>query len=308
MKKKLPPMRALYAFEAAARNVSFTKAAEELYITQTAVSHQIKQLEGYLGVELFTREKRRVTLTSEGADLYESVHHGLRIIQASLHRLDSQHKHKTLNLSLTPSFSAKWLTPRFPRYFEQYPDVKLHFHHSNNLQSLSGDMDLMIQYGRSGDWPGYSFELLFHDELIPVCSRQLIADVGGLNSLDDLNKVTLLHEDDTSAWNQWLNNAGTSSVDMSRAIHIDDSNSLMLAVENGLGVALGRTCLICHDVANGRLITPFRKRMYTGNGYYLLSSDSAIITPQMRHFREFLFQERQQTIELMETLFGSRPY
>src|SRR5690554_3410277 len=174
MSRRLPSLNALRAFEAGARHLSFTRAADELHVTQTAISHQVRQLEAELGFPLFRRSTRRLELTPEGQRLAPAVTQALERIAEAVEALRARRRDNLLRVSMAPAFGTKWLVGRLSRFWLAHPDVELQLNHSPLLTDFTrDDVDLAIRYGR-GPWPGVVSELLIRLEKVPVCSPALL--------------------------------------------------------------------------------------------------------------------------------------
>ena len=293
MARRLPPLNALRAVEAGARHLSFTKAAEELHVTQAAVSHQVKALEEHLGVRLFRRLTRRLALTEEGRALLPAVGEAFDRIAEAAERIGrSASRSRTLTVSVTPSFGAKWLVHRLGRFWREHPDVDLRVHHSVQLVDFDrdSDVDLAVRWGRGG-WPGLSADLLIPSGRTPVCSPALLDGPHPLRTPDDLRHHTLLHEDDYGPWIEWLMAAGAAGVDARRGPIIDDAGVVVQLAIDGHGVALGRVGLIAGDLAAGRLVRPFDLSLEDSLAYYLVCPPRNLTRPRVKAFRDFLLAE-----------------
>ncbi|WP_420347453.1 transcriptional regulator GcvA [Pelagibius sp.] len=287
--KDLPPLNALRAFEAGARHLSFTKAAAELHVTQAAVSHQVKALEEHLGFALFRRLTRKLALTEQGRVLHPVVRDAFARISDTAARLKSDGaESRTLTVSITPAFGAKWLIYHLPRFWEEYPEIDVRVHHSIQPVDLrQDDVDIAVRFG-AGHWEGLVSEFLLRVDYVPVCSPSLLEGDNPLKRPEDLCRHTLLHEDDHSGWVQWLAVAGVDSVDARRGPVIDDSTVILHAAAEGKGVALGRSSLIGEDLAAGRLVKPFDLTMSSDLGYHLVYLPSALERQKVKVFRDFL--------------------
>jgi len=293
MVRRLPPLNALRAFEAGARHLSFTRAAEELFVTQAAVSHQVKALEEYLGVALFRRLTRRLVLTEPGRVLLPVVGDAFDRIAGTAERLRSDDEERGLTVSLTPSFGARWLGRRLGRFWAQHPDIDLKLHHSNRLTDFRREeVDVVVRWG-CGNWPGLEAEFLMRAGFTPVCSPALLEGPHPLRQPADLLHHTLLHEDDYEDWTQWLLAARAEGVDARRGPVIDDPSTLDRATLEGQGVALGRTALIREHLAAGRLVRPFSLDLETDHAYYLVYPQQALIRPKVKAFRDFILAEAE---------------
>ncbi len=297
MSRKLPPLKALLAFETAARLGSFTRAAEELCVTQAAISQQVRHLEESLALKLFNRHPRHLSLTRNGERLLPELTDAFNIMSDALSRLGEQKTSPRLTVSLTPALAAKWLILRLPAFWRLYPDIDLRLHHSiTSVDFVNDDVDLAIRWGE-GDWPGLVSEFLIPGELIPVCSPALLHGRYPLRTPSDLMHHTLLHEDSYADWHDWLSLAGNKTVKAGAGPIIDDSNALLLAAADGQGVALGRMALIGDDLAAGRLVKPFGVSLRQKNAYYLVYPEEQSSDPKMQAFRSFLKQQVMDSLE-----------
>ncbi|MGH6945406.1 MAG: transcriptional regulator GcvA, partial [Geminicoccaceae bacterium] len=238
MANRLPPLGALRTFEAAARHLSFTRAADELFVTQAAVSHQIRTLEEHLGVRLFRRLNRRLLLTDEGQLLLPSVRRGFDELIAGVERVHQECCSGTLTISTTPSVAANWLASRLGRLQARYPQFEIRLTASSRLVDFAREaVDCGIRYG-FGTWPGVRAELLFSATLMPLCSPELLRGAYPLRSPEDLAHHVLLHAlDDVNDWQLWLHAAGVHGIDPNRGLKFDSMPLALQAALNGAGVA-----------------------------------------------------------------------
>ena len=291
MARRLPPLNALRAFEAGARHLSFTKAAEELYVTQAAVSHQVKLLEQDLGVVLFRRMTRKLALTAEGRNLQEVAGAALDAIAETAEALRAGAAGGALTLSLTPSFGTQWLSQRIGRFWTAHPEIDLRLRHSIHLVDFArDDVDAAVRWG-NGVWPGVEAVYLMRAGIVPVCSPALCEGPPALNVPDDLRHHTLLHERDYTEWAQWLAVAGAHRVEARRGPIIDDSTVVLRAAMDGQGVALVSESIVRSDLDAGRLVKPFDIDLDTDNAYYLVAPPRAFERPNVQAFRDFLLAE-----------------
>ena len=291
MARRLPPLNALRAFEAGARHLSFTKAAEELYVTQAAVSHQVKLLERDLGVVLFRRMTRKLALTGEGRTLQGVAGAALDAIAEAAEALRAGAAGGALTLSLTPSFGAQWLSQRIGRFWTAHPEIDLRLQHSIHLVDFARDeVDAAVRWG-SGMWPGVEAVYLMRAGIVPVCSPALCDGPPALHVPDDLRHHTLLHERDYTEWAQWLAVAGARQVEARRGPIIDNSTVLLQAAIDGQGVALSSEAIIRADLEAGRLVKPFDVDLDADNAYYLVAPPRAFERPNVQAFRDFLLAE-----------------
>ena len=273
MTARLPSLNGLRAFEAAARHLSFTQAAAELNVTQTAISHQIKRLEEELGIRLFVRQNRALALTPEAKD-YLPASAPLQRSRLATDRLLRRDDDHVLTVSTLASLAAKWLLPRLSAFQEAHPGIDVRITTSTTLVDFkSGDVDAAIRYGR-GQWPGLRADWLMADELFPVCSPALLDGKKPLQCPEDLADHVLLH---TSAgndddWRLWLTAAGLPT-DLSKqpGVTFDLVFMTVQAAIDGIGVAMGRTAYVEDDIAKGRLVVPFKITLPVDAGFYLVS-------------------------------------
>jgi LysR family transcriptional regulator, glycine cleavage system transcriptional activator len=290
MTARLPSLNGLRAFEAAARHLSFTQAASELNVTQTAISHQIRRLEEELGIRLFIRKNRALALTPKARDYLPGVRaafNDLRLATDQLLRKDDDH---VLTVSTLASLAAKWLLPRLTAFQEAHPGIDVRITTSTALVDFrNGDVDAAIRYGR-GNWAGLRAEWLMADEAFPVCSPALLDGKRPLKCPEDLRDHVLLHTTSNyDDWRQWLTAAGLPS-DISKQPGITFDLILMTvqAAIDGIGVAMGRTSYVQDDIAKGRLVVPFRIALPADAGFYLVSPEGVPDTPKLHAFRQWL--------------------
>jgi len=290
MRRDLPPLTALRAFEAAARLLSFTRAADELAVTQAAVSHQIKGLEEWLGVLLFQRMPRRLVLTEAGRELLSSVRDAFDRIEAAVSRTRRNDGSGPLTVTVVPSFAAKWLVPRLGRFQAAHPDIEVRIAADARLTQFDDGVDLAIRAGR-GHWPGLVCERLLDEELFPVCSPRLLAGPMPLSEPADLRHHTLLHDDFEHDWRMWLQAAGATGIDWRRGPRFSDSSMVVQAAVEGQGVALARSALAHEDLKAGRLVRPFRIDIASDLAYYIVCPAAHVGRHKVRAFRDWLMRE-----------------
>ncbi len=294
MSRRLPPLNALRAFEAAARHLSFTRAAAELHVTQTAISHQIKALEERLGVRLFRRLPRGLLLTEAAQRLLPPVRDAFDQIAAATERLAAGGASATLTVSVLPSFAAKWLVPRLGRLRAAHPDLDLRISASSELVDFArDDVDVGIRMG-SGVYPGLRVERLFGEALVPVCSPLLREGPHPLLRPEDLAHHVLLHDEDYAGWELWLRLAGVPGVLARRGPVFTDSGMVVQAAAEGQGVALARRVLAAGDLAAGRLVQPFDVSIPHDLAYYLVCPEATAEQPKIAAFRSWLLAESQR--------------
>ena len=291
MTRRIPPLTALRAFEAAGRHLSFTKAADELHVTQAAVSHQVKSLEEHLGLRLFRRLNRTLLLTDAGQLYLPPLTDAFECIDRATHRLRRQLDRARLTVSVLPSFAAGWLVPRLGRFRQRCPDVDLRIDPTAALTDFRrGDVDLGIRYGR-GRYPGLRADWLMREEFYPVCSPRLLEGTVPLRDPADLVHHTLLHDEATVDWRTWLLAAGVEGVDAERGITVTDSSMLLRAAIAGQGVALARSVLADDEIASGRLVRPFDVDVPAEFAYYLAYPEESAGRTDVAAFREWILEE-----------------
>ncbi|MES2537833.1 MAG: transcriptional regulator GcvA [Pseudomonadota bacterium] len=275
MARHLPPLNPLRAFEVAARHSSFTRAADELCVTPSAVSHQVKTLEEHLGVVLFIREAKSLFLTAAGRAYLPAVQQAFGILVDATRELQVQLM-PSLRVDIPPTFAAKWLIPRMDRFVKAHPEIDLKVSTAAGMPDFSrNELDLAIRYGR-GNYPGLHSERCLSVEVFPVCSPELMNGDQPLRVPADLKHHTLLHDGSTYAdgsnphWSAWLSHAGVTDVDASRGLSFSPSHLVINAAIDGLGVALTKNSWVAKDIADGRLVRPFDISLPVEFAYYML--------------------------------------
>jgi LysR family transcriptional regulator, glycine cleavage system transcriptional activator len=295
MTARLPSLNGLRAFEAAARHLSFTQAASELNVTQTAISHQIRRLEEELGVPLFIRKNRALALTPEASEYLPGIRAAFNDLRLATDRLLRKDDDNVLTISTLASLAAKWLLPRLSSFQEVHPEIDVRITTSTGLVDFrSGNVDAAIRYGR-GHWPGLRAAWLMADEMFPVCSPALLSGKHPLRRPEDLRDHVLLHNTNNGDdWRLWLTAAGLPP-DISKQPGITFDLILMTvqAAIDGMGVAMGRTSYVKDDIAKDRLVVPFKIALPADAGFYLVSPEGAPDSPKLRAFRQWLIASAQ---------------
>lgn len=291
MRRRLPPLNSLRAFESAARQLSFTKAADELAVTQSAVSHQVAALEEWAGIPLFKRQGRAMVLTEAATRFLPAVSAALDQIALAGRKLQAvDPAHGWLTVAVMPSFAAKWLVPRLADFHEKNPDMDVWIAtFEAQTGALGSDVDVAIRYGR-GDWPGLTAVKILSEELFPVCAPKL---AGQLKAPSDLVNATLLHDELREDWSMWFRAAGLTETDPARGPGFDDSGLLIQAAIEGLGVALGRSVLVKGDLEAGRLVRPFDIAIPAESAFYLVYPPDLENAPKIEIFRKWLVASAQ---------------
>ncbi len=297
MNDHMPPLSALRAFEAAARQMSFSKAAEELFVTPAAISHQIHALEQDLGVRLFHRLNRSIALTASAQVLLPGLSEAFSGIQTSVRRLRAHNDTGSLTVTASPSFAAKWLVLRLHRFQERCADVDVRISATDEVVDLTkGDFDIAIRYG-TGHYPGLDVELLFTNEVFPACSPQLLAAGPPLRTPDDLRHHALIHdqaiERDPLAptWPMWLKAAGVKDVAATAGLSFNHMSLALDAAIAGHGVVLAHSTIAAADLAAGRLVRLFSLALPDLFAYYIVTAPGALERPKVRAFRLWLREE-----------------
>ncbi|MBI4184814.1 MAG: transcriptional regulator GcvA [Proteobacteria bacterium] len=294
MLRDLPPLAALRAFEAAARNLSFTRAAQELFVTQAAVSHQIKRLEGHLGLALFRRLPRRLLLTDAGQRYFAAAREALDRLAEATARLRSEPRPDRLTVSVLSSFAAAFLVPRLARFRARHPEIEVWVSADDaSVDFAREEVDLGIRYGR-GRYPGLRTDLLIPGEVLPVCSPELARD---LSSPAALARQTLIHDDvgpfadELIDWPKWLKAAGVEGIDAGKGPHFSHANLALDAARRGEGVLLIRRALVLDDLEAGRLVAPFALVLREGWAHYLVCPEGRAGLAKIAAFRGWLLAE-----------------
>ena len=296
----LPPLNFIEGFEAAAHHLSFTKAAAELFLTQSAVSRQIKALEDQLGVQLFERRTRALSLTSEGEALFQTVADVLRRIEETTQRIQGRAEERTFTVTTTPAFASLWLIPRLVGYTREYPKVDVRISASNELVDLErSGIELAVRYGG----PQAAGCKLFGEEVFPVCSPSLLRDAKHpLVTPADLKHHVLLHYADLNRgtpafdWSMWLRSVGLPNLEPAGALHFSHYDQIVLAAVNGQGVALGRSPLIKRFIREGTLHAPFDTKVVAARAYYVIASKSSERNADVKNFVAWLQAEAKKDI------------
>jgi LysR family glycine cleavage system transcriptional activator len=306
MPRRLPPLNALKAFEAAARHESFTRAAEELCVTQGAVSHQVKALEAELGLKLFNRERQRLVITEAGRGYLAIVRDAFDRIADGTERLLQRQRGGALTVSTSPNFAAKWLVHRLGRFAEVHPEIDLRVGASaNHVDFAREDIDLAIRHG-DGSASGLHVTRLCAEQLFPVCSPKLFSGRNPLRTPTDLGRFTLLHVNDRQDWSLWLDFAGATGVNPARGPVLSQASMAIDAAIDGQGVALARTALAAWDLIGGRLVRPFAMAMPLRYAYWIVCPKPTARLPKVAAFSDWLLAEAAEDIRQIKEL-GSKP-
>lgn len=295
----MPSPVALRAFEAAARHLSFTLAAQELFVTQSAVSHQVKALEADLGVRLFLRLTRQLRLTEAGDQLHSVLRDAYGRIEDTVADIRQGGRSSPLRISLTSYFAARWFTRRIGHFSAQFPDIDMHLHLTNEDVDFNRmDIDLAVAWGRIGEkgkeqgsWPGLIAEHLIPSQIIAVCSPALVAAGPPLKKISDLSQHTLLHENHHDLWHEWLVAADAGNVIADKSITMNDPNVVYQAAIEGQGVALGVEKLLEDEISQDRLVFLFGRSVELDGAYHLVHPPDARNRLNVSAFCDWLLAE-----------------
>ena len=318
MSERLPPLNALKVFESAARHLSLKQAAQELNVTPAAVSHQVKQLEEYLGIQLFRRLNRGIELTPAARNALPQLRAGFDALAQAVAAMRPQSDGGQLTISAAPSFATRWLVPRLHRFFSAHPEIDVrvsarlrrvkqgerdHDVELATLQNWLEESDVAILYGHGG-YAGYRADKLFSPTIAPICSPQLMKGKQPLRSPQDLAHHTLVH-DDTGVlydgigfWETWLAAAGVKDVDTGRGPHFSHAVLAIEAAADSLGVVATIPLLAANELAVGRLVMPFKLQVPVKSAYYAVSNDIAGQRPEVAAFRDWLLEEAAQSAKI----------
>jgi LysR family glycine cleavage system transcriptional activator len=295
-RQKLVHLNALRAFEAAARHLSFSAAAEELNVTPPAISQQIQLLEEYLGNPLFLRSKTGVSLTPQARAAYPDIRDGLQRLSNALARLRGSGVDRIVTLTAAPSFTAKWLLPRIERFRERQPQLELRLDTTDRLAEFGADgIDIGVRYGLGG-YPGLACERLLAEDVVPVCSPALLHGRTTV-TLAELARMTLIHDTTIAfdptfpSWRTWFQARGIDEADLSRGLEMNSSLLAIQAAIDGYGVALGRSVLVAADLRAGRLVCPFDAATATRCAYWVVYPQASITIAKVKAVRDWLVEE-----------------
>ena len=317
MSERLPPLNALKAFESAARHLSLKRAAQELSVTPAAISHQVKALEGLLGVKLFRRLNRALELTAAARAALPKLSEGFAILAQAVAAMRPQTDSAQVTVSAAPSFATRWLMPRLHRFFAAHPEIEVRVsarmrrarqgsQHSAaeraTIENWLEDSDVAIIYGH-GDYPGVRVDKLLVLTIAPICSPRLVHGEHPLRRPPDLSHHTLLHDDTgvlydgLAFWDVWLKAAGVSDVESGRGSHFSHAVLALEAASDALGVVATFPLLAAAELAAGRLMLPFELQVPLQSAYYLVCDETSVLRPAVAAFREWLLGEAAQQEE-----------
>lgn len=304
---RLPSLETLRIFAVAARHLSFTKAADELHLTQSAISHRVRTLEEELGVRLFNRLTRRIELTHPGQALAQRVNQAVGDITRAVADLNPAGGAMRLTVTMGPSVASRLLVPRLPQFLARNPDIELQLISDPRLFDLrAAGVDLAIRFGR-GTYPGYAVTKLMPDFVVPVCSPRFIARHGPVATIEELLELPLLHDSSADAdgsgsdWRSWLDYHGRPEAAVHDGQRFSDARLVVEAAVHGLGVGLARASLTSDHLANGILVCPLRRVAPTSFAYYLVGLPEAASLEKIVRFSRWLQAEAAATVAEMES-------
>lgn len=296
-RRRLPPLTALRAFEAAARHMSVTQAAHELSVTPAAVSQQIRQLEENLGRQLFRKQGRSLILTEDGRQLLPGLNAAFDQLAAAVDSLGPRNERPVVRVSVPPSLADRWLMPRLSGFLEAHPGIDVHLTASMGLTDFSRDaVDVAVRFG-TGAYPGLVVERLKDELVFPVCAPSLLEKGPALKRPEDLRNHVLIHDDNPAErkecpdWEMWLAAAGIKDVPTDAGLRFNLSSHVLDAAVRGMGVALARAFLADTDLREGRLVRLFARDSALRFAYYVVGPEDALKRPEVRAFRDWLFAE-----------------
>jgi LysR family glycine cleavage system transcriptional activator len=302
MRPRLPPLNNLKAFDAAARHESFTRAAEELCVTQGAVSQQVKALEAALGIKLFNRERQRLIITEAGRYYLTIVRDALDRIALGTEKLLQRQSAGVLTVSTSPDFAAKWLVHRLGNFAEAHSDIDLRvsatMHHVDFARE---DVDMAVRHG-DGNWPGLDTVQLSAEQLFAVCSPKLLSGRRKLGKPADILNFPLIHLDSREDWTKWLRVAGIGDDNIRHGPVLNRASMVIDAAINGQGIALARTTLAAWDLLNGRLVRPFAEALRLSKTYWIVCPKAVSNIPKVATFRNWVLAEATEDARRLKAL------
>lgn len=293
--RRLPPLNAVRAFEAAARRGNFNQAAEELNVTPSAISHQVRSLEEFFGTKLFQRSGRSVQLTTKSRDFLRSVTQALDQVNAASQRMMRRPEGNLLNISVSPTFATGWLVPRISEFQVDHPELEIRMTTGTGLADfLNTDIDLSIAYSR-GDFPEDVSSLhLMTEHCVPVCSPTYMREHGPLTTPADIRRCTLLHVlPRLGQWRNWMHVAGVDGVDAERGPKFQNTPLSLEAARSGVGVAISNLEFIEDQLRQGTLVAPFQVEVPSESGYYLVYPAEHADEPKIDVFRQWLLAKME---------------
>lgn len=288
MIKRLPPLNALKAFESAARHLSFTRAADELFVTQAAVSHQIKTLEGFLSTKLFIRKNRHLLLTDEGQAYFASLKDIFTSMHEATERVLAMGSKGAITVATPPSYASQWLVPKISQFTAANPNIDVRIKAVDLDEGFIDEtIDIAVYFGR-GNWPNLSSLKLHAEYLTPMCSPLLLSSNKPLDGLQDLRHHVLLHDSNRGVWKSWLKHFDVKKVNVNHGPMFSHTMLILQAAALGQGIALSTTVLAKADIDAGRLICPFDEKIESKDAYYLVCHKSQSDNAKIQLFRDWM--------------------
>jgi LysR family glycine cleavage system transcriptional activator len=299
MRRPLPPLNSLRAFEATARHLSFSRAAAELHVTPAALSHQIRGLEEVLGLKLFHRRARAIELTEAARLIYPGIRTGFESIREAVERLDRGKQDRLLVVSSTPGLTAKWLVPRLYKFLSLHPGIETRITAGVAYANFAtDDIDVGVRLS-SGVHPDLYVEKLSDEWLLPLCSPRLLEGERPLRAPQDLAGFPLIQVDlpgVVPTWADWFGMAGIDGIDSSRGLRLNVADHALDAASEGVGVVLGYKMVAARDIVSGRLIVPFGPEIpVPGRSYYFVCAKGDDKRAPIKAFRDWVFAEIADT-------------
>jgi LysR family glycine cleavage system transcriptional activator len=304
MRRPMPPLNALKAFEATARHLSFTKAAAELHVTPAALSHQIRGLEDLLGLKLFFRRARAIELTDAARLIYPGIQTGFESLRQAVERLEPSRQDRVLVVSATPGLTAKWLAPKLYRFLAKHPDIDTRISASSAYVNFTADgVDVGIRLS-SGNHPEFYVEKLSDEWLLPLCSPKLLDGAHPLRSPKDLGHFTLIQVDlpgVVPTWSDWFQMAGVDGIDSTRGLRLNVADHALDAASESAGVVLAYKLVASRDIGLGRLVVPFGPEIpLPGRSYFFVCQKGHEKRAPVKAFRDWIFAEIEETAAIMQ--------
>ena len=296
---RIPPLGALRGFEAAARLGSFSRAADELNMTQSAISHQIKSLEGFFDQPLFERVGRSVELTDAGYDFLQTAKRSLTVLSQGTRRLEAYSDPGQVVVSTTASFASRWLLPQFSHLFTEHPNIKPWLYTTDEFIDLHRtEVDVAIRLG-SGDWPDAHSVKLIDDWVTPMCSPQMFQSLKAAQFPEDLAGYQLLHDERLDGWQSWFQFQDVHRTKPQSGMNFSDPGLALECAMNGHGLAMGSLILADQLLRDGKLCRPFQTAMKTSDSYFAVSLDDNLHRPETRQFWDWLISRRSNLKDLL---------
>lgn len=304
MSRKLPPLNQLKTFESAGRTLSFKDAADELFVTPSAVSHQVKSLEEFLGFELFERKTRRILLTAGGREYLQSVQKALTLLEHATERLINHHSSGELKLAVAPAFLDRWLLPRLSSFTDIFPDIELDITSQMGILNFhQSDIDMAVYFG-DGSWPDIHCVHLKTSSLVPVCSPKLVPE-NGFETADQLMSQRLLHvKRRPNEWRDWFQYTGETLEENKRGVYLSSGMLASRAAAKGMGLALTDLSLVTEELKSGELVVAFEQPLPLPKSFWLVYQFDRELTPAMTAFSHWIIREMEKDMNAEPIMTG----